>query len=93
MSDQPNTELSSVMQVWQSLLPFDAPDKFTVNLMLRQHGLETTLYAVEETAVKRAKLNGDMERSYALRLCGAIACSVTRRKKHLSDNLNHEGLP
>jgi hypothetical protein len=84
MSDQPNADFNSVLQTWESLLPFEPPDKFTVNLLLRQHGLETTLYAVEETAVKRAKLGGEMERPYALRLCGAIACSVTRRKKHLA---------
>jgi hypothetical protein len=84
MSDQPNTEFSSVMQAWESLLPFEAPDKFTVNLLLRQHGLETTLYAIEETAIKRCKVGDQMERTYALRLVGAIACSVTRRKRHLA---------
>lgn len=84
ISDQPNTEFNSVIQTWESLLPFEPPDKFTINLMLRQHGLETVLYSIEEVAVKRAKLNGEMERQYALRLSGAIACSVTRRKRHLA---------
>jgi hypothetical protein len=81
---QPSTELESITELWNSLLPFEPPDKFTINLMLRQHGLETVVYGVEETAVKRSKLGGQMERPYALRLCGSICCSVTRAKKHLA---------
>ena len=81
MSGQPNTDFNRVMETWAELLPFDPPDKFTVNLMLRQHGLETTLYAIEQVATKRAKLNGQMEREYAMRLCGAICCSMTRLKQ------------
>jgi hypothetical protein len=68
----------------RSVLDSAPRDKFTVNLLLRQHGLETTLYAIEETAIKRCKVGGEMERPYALRLVGAIACSVTRRKRHLA---------
>jgi hypothetical protein len=85
----PSTELESVSQLWNELLPFDLPDKFTINLMLRQHGLETVMYGVEETAVKRSKLGGQMERPYALRLFGAVCCSVTRAKKqHRSEPRN-----
>lgn len=83
MSDQPNTEFESVVSLWRELLPFDAPDKFQTNLLLRQHGAETVLYAIEEIANKRMKL-GEMERPAALHLVGAICCSVTRRKRHLA---------
>jgi hypothetical protein len=38
---------------------------------------------VEQVAQKRFKLNGHMTRDCALRLCGAIFCSVTRRMKYL----------
>lgn len=81
---QTNTEALAVTQLWSDLLPFEAPDRFKVNLWLRQHGAETVLYAVEQTATKRAKLNGDMTRDHAIRLCGAICCSVTREKRHLA---------
>ena len=75
------TELESVLQLWNELLPFEPPDKFAVNLWLRQHGVETALYSIEQAAIKRAK-GVEMGREYAIRLCGAICCSVTRAKKH-----------
>jgi hypothetical protein len=81
-SIKPGTELESVTELWNSLLPFDPPDKFTINLMLRQHGVETVQYAIEQTAVRRSK--GDqMDRQAAIRLSNAICCSVTRHKQYL----------
>jgi hypothetical protein len=82
-SIKPSTELESVLQLWNELLPFEPPDKFAVNLWLRQHGVETVLYAIEQTAIKRAK-GGEMHREFAIRLSSAICCSVTRAKKHLA---------
>ena len=83
MSDQPNTDLSSTQQLWADLLPYETPDQYTINLLIRQHGLQTVHYAVEQVALKRSKLNGQMDGSTALRLFGAVCCSVTRAKKHL----------
>jgi hypothetical protein len=79
-SIKPTAELESVMQLWSELLPFEPPDKFAVNLWLRRHGVETALYSIAQAAIKRAK-GGEMGREYAIRLCGAICCSVTRAKK------------
>ena len=73
--------LAVTQQLWSSLLPFECPDKFALNLMLRQHGVETVHYAVEQTATKRMKLNGQMTQAEAHRLCSAICCSVTRERK------------
>ena len=81
-SFQPSTELQSVTELWNSLLPFEQPDKFTLNLWLRQHGIETVHYAIEQAAVRRSK--GDqMDRQAAIRLSNAICCSVTRHKQYL----------
>jgi hypothetical protein len=81
---QPNTDLSSTQQLWADLLPYETPDQYTINLFIRRHGVETVHYAVEQVALKRSKLNGQMERPYALRLFGAVCCSVTRARKHLA---------
>ena len=81
MNVEPTTELAAVTDLWTALLPFEAPDRFTVALWLRQHGLETTLYAVEQVACKRVR-NATMDRQHAVRLCSAICCSETRLKRH-----------
>lgn len=80
---QTDTDRASIEQLWNSLLPFECPDKFTFNLWLRQHGAETVAYAIEQTAMKRSKLGGEMTTQAAHRLAGAIACSVTHERKHL----------
>ena len=75
-----NVEL--VTQCWIELLPFQPPDKYTVNRWLLEHGIETVIAAFKEVVLKRAKLNNNMERSDALKLTGAICCSVRRFKNH-----------
>jgi hypothetical protein len=74
-------KVASVMQRWAELLPFEPPDAYLVNRLVFQHNVETVMYAVQEIALKRVKMNGQMERPYALRLFGAVCCSVTRAKK------------
>jgi hypothetical protein len=81
MNPQTTTELTAVTDLWNSLLPYEAPDRFTLALWLRQHGLAATLYAVEQVAIKRVK-NEAMDRQHAIRLCSAICCSESRLKKH-----------
>ena len=62
------------MNLWADLLPYKPPDAYTLNQWLLSHGVESVTYAIKETSLKRVKLNGQMEREDALRLCGAI-CS------------------
>lgn len=83
-STQTNTDALAVTELWSHLLPFEPPDKFEINLRLRQSGVKTVVYAIEQIALKRIKLNGDMTREYALRLCGAICSSVARERKHIA---------
>jgi len=81
ITPQRNTNLSSTQRLWADLLPYEAPDQYEINLLLHRHGVEVVHYAVEQVALKRSKLNGQMERPHALRLFGAVCCSVTRAKK------------
>ena len=85
MNVQTTTELAAVTDLWAALLPFEAPDRFTLALWLRQHGVETVVYAIEQTAIKRMK-NDAMDRQHATRLCSAICCSETRLKNHQQSN-------
>jgi len=82
MTSPLEAKVEFVTQCWINLLPFQPPDKYTVNRWLLEHGSETVIAAIKEVVLKRAKLNNDMERSHALRLTGAICCSVRRLKKH-----------
>lgn len=84
MSDQLTAELTSTRQLWSALLPYDAPDQYAINLLLLQHGVETVRYAVEQVALKRSKLGGEMDQQTAHRLFGAVCCSLTKAKQHLA---------
>jgi hypothetical protein len=86
MSDQLTAELTSTQQLWSALLPYEGPDQYAINLLLRQHGVETVHYAVEQVALKRSKVSGQMDGTTAIRLFGAVCCSVTRAKKHLASH-------
>lgn len=85
MNTTPQEErVLSVAALWADLLPFNPPETYRLNLWEMSHGLEVVLHAIKEVSLKRVKLGGDMTREQAIRLVGAIACSVSRRKRHLA---------
>jgi hypothetical protein len=75
-------KVASVVALWKELLPFTPPDQYLINVWVLTHGLDTVLYAVKEVALKRVKLNGDLVRDVAIRLCGAICCNVAKQRAH-----------
>jgi hypothetical protein len=68
-----NTEEATALSALWSLLIGPSPELRQFNIWCHHHGFQATQSAIERTAAKFSKLNGQMDSDYMLRYCSSVA--------------------
>ena len=71
--EQRRAEVEALLALWNDVLPEHTVNPHQLRVWLKLHPFSRVVAAIEKTAKKSAKLDGQMDKEYVIKFCSSVA--------------------